>query len=306
MQLSTLAAFAGCGAVAAAAYGVLVEQFAIRVREIELTFPDLPPAFDGSVILHLSDLHITKLGLLERRLMDLVSGRRVDMCFVTGDIAQEPSACEVFRVICSAIKGPETIYGVLGNSEHKPWIDTPKLVQALSFEGFRLLTNDSCVISRQDDSIRIVGVDDAYSQLAEVDRAFRGVDPAEFIVFLTHCPSAAPRAVERGARLILAGHTHGGQVRVPFLGPLWTHMRANKKLNDGLYVLDRLGRRLYSTRRPGARAGVPIAACARSTRSDASECRAVLYVSRGVGTSKLHIRFLCPPEIAYITLRRSP
>ena len=271
MQISTLiATLAGGAAVLAGAYAKLVEQFNIQVRRLDLDFPNLPPAFDGYTILHLSDLHLTKLGLLERRLMDLISAQEVDACFITGDITQDPRASDVFRRICSVIRGPDTIYAILGNSEHKPWLETQVLVEALSFEGMRLLMNSSDVIRRGDDSIAVVGVDDAYSRHADIDAAFREVDPNSFIVFLTHCPSLTPQGIERGADLVLAGHTHGGQVRLPFFGPIWTHMRANQKLNDGLYTFD----------------------------------HSVLFVNRGVGTSKLHIRFLCPPEIVYITLRR--
>lgn len=304
MDLNTLAAAAGGGAAAlAAAYAALIEQFSIRVKHFHLQFGNLPPAFDGTVILHLSDLHLTKLGLLEHRLTQLVSTRPVDMCFVTGDITQDPCAVAVFRWIRSVIRGPETVYGVLGNSEHKPWLTTTELVEALSFEGMRLLTNESDVIRRGNDSIRVIGVDDAYSRCADLDAAFRGVDPTEFIIFLTHCPSVAPQAVERGADLILAGHTHGGQVRLPLLGPLWAHMHSNKNLNDGLYLPDHLCRLLSDTVGAGVRQGV--SRVDRSPRAKSPECGSVLYVNRGVGTSKLHIRFLCPPEIAYITLHRS-
>ena len=278
MQISTLLATLGGGAAAlAGAYAIAIEQFHIHLRRLDLCFANLPPAFDGYTILHFSDLHLTKLGLLERRLMNLISAREVDACLITGDITQDPRASDLFRRVCSVIRRRDTILAVLGNSEHKPWLETPALVEALSFEGMRLLVNSTDTIRRGDDSITVVGVDDAYTHHDDIDAAFRGVDPKGFIIFLTHCPSLAPQGIERGADLILAGHTHGGQVRLPFLGPLWTHMRANKNLNDGLYTPDRLRR---TPKHP------------------------ILFVNRGVGTSKLHIRFLCPPEIVYITLRR--
>ncbi len=293
LQISTLLAVTGGGlAIAAGAYATLVEQFRIQVRRIDLAFTNLPPAFDGCTILHLSDLHLTKLGLLERRLMELVSQSEVDMCFITGDITQKPSASDVLRRICSAIRGPDTIYAVLGNSEHKPWLETQDLVGALSFDGMRLLVNSSDVVRRGDDSITLVGVDDAYSRHADVRAAFRGVDPGAFIIFLTHCPSLAPQGIERGADLVLAGHTHGGQIRLPFLGPIWTHMRSNRSLNDGLYRFA-----------PGGR--VPRLGRSGDPETPAERSGPVLFVNRGIGTSNLRMRFLCPPEIAYVTLHRS-
>ncbi|MGQ9454797.1 MAG: metallophosphoesterase [Armatimonadota bacterium] len=272
----------GGAASACVAYGIIFEQFNLKLRVLELDFVNLPPAFDGYTILHLSDLHLTQFGLLENRLVKLVSDLEADLCVVTGDITQTPDAVKAFRRICSSIQRREpTIYAVLGNSEHKPWADTDLIVRVFSRENVRFLINSSQMIYRESDRVVLVGVDDAYSRLDDVDLAFSGVDPNDFVIFLTHCPSTTPRAIDGGADLILAGHTHGGQIRLPFVGLLWAHMRANKRLNDGLYRPDRLAQILGRD-------------CGSS----------VLFVNRGVGTSKLHVRFLCPPEVAYIRLRR--
>jgi predicted MPP superfamily phosphohydrolase len=260
---------------------LLYEQFNIKVTELELSFPNLPPAFDGYTLLHLSDLHLTKLGLLESRLMRIISRREVDGCFVTGDVTAEPRASDVFRRVCSVIKHRDPIMMVLGNSEHKPWLDSDTLAQALTFDGLRMLTNTSTTLTRGGDSIVVSGVDDAYSHRDDLGAAFDGVDPNDFILFLTHTPSITPDAIAKGADLILSGHTHGGQVRIPGIGALWTHMHSHHSLNSGLYMPDDL-KRLTGTE-PG---------------------HSKLFISRGVGTSRLHIRFLCPPEVVYITLRR--
>lgn len=283
MHPTTIAAIAGAGtAVGLGAYAMLYEQFALRVKELEISFPNLPRAFDGYTLLHLSDLHLTKLGLLEKRTMDIISKREVDGCIVTGDVTAEPRASDIFRRICSVIPHRDPILMVLGNSEHKPWLDSDMLAQALTFDGLQLLTNSSTTLTRGDDSIAVVGVDDAYSRRSDLEAAFSGVDPSRFVLFLSHSPCVTPDAIERGADLILSGHTHGGQVRIPGLGMVWTHMRLNQGLNDGLYDPKMIGH---------------------ITGKDAGH--SVLFVNRGVGSSRLHIRFLCPPEIVYITLRRS-
>jgi hypothetical protein len=270
--------------VAAGLFGYmwLVESQRLRVRRLELGFRNLPAAFDGYIILHLSDLHISRLGRLERKVAGLIGKQPVDTCVITGDVTAQPRASDNFRRLCSAIRHSDPIFMVLGNSEHKPWLDTEMLLNALSFDGLEILNNSSTSVRRGDESIRIVGVDDPYSRLDDLDRAFEGVDPAQFVVFLTHCPSTTPDGIARGADLILAGHTHGGQVRIPFVGITWTHMRRNKRLNDGLYRPEALSRIL----------GI-----------DAGD--SVLFVHRGVGTSRIPIRFFCPPEVVYITLRRS-
>jgi hypothetical protein len=283
LEANTIFAIAGAAAGAAlGGYMTLVEQFDIRVRELEFSFSNLPPAFDGYTILHLSDLHITKLGLLEKRTMEIIGAREVDTCVVTGDITTDPRASDIFRRVCSVVKHQDPLFAVLGNSEHKPWVSTDILKEALTFDGLSLLVNASGKITRDGQSITVVGVDDPYYRFADVNQAFAGVDLADFIIFLTHCPSVAPQGIANGADLILSGHTHGGQVRIPGVSLFWTHMRANRKLNDGVYEPDKL-KRMLKTDVGGA----------------------TLFVNRGVGTSRLHIRLLCPPEIAYIVLRRA-
>lgn len=283
MHPTTIAAIAGLGtAVGLGAYAMLYAQFALQVRELDISFPNLPPAFDGYRLLHISDLHLAKLGLLEKRTMEIVSRREVDGCVVTGDVTTKARASHIFREICSVIPHQDPIVMVLGNAEHKPWLDSDTLTEALRFDGLQILTNSSTTIARGDESITVVGVDDAYSRHSDLDAAFSGVDPRSFILFLTHSPCVAPEAVQHGADLILSGHTHGGQVRVPGIGMLWTHMRRNKSLNDGLYGPEDLGR---------------------ITGTDAGD--SVLFVNRGIGTSRIHIRLLCPPEIVYITLHRA-
>lgn len=269
-------------AICIGVYMVFIEPYRIQVRDIELHYPDLPPAFDGYMILHLSDLHIRKLGKLERRTMELLRQREVDTCFITGDVTAEPRASDVFRRVCSAIKHRDPIYMVLGNSEHKPWVDTETLVEALSFQGLRILVNSNSAIHRDQDSIHVAGIDDPYSKLGDIDAAFAGIDPGSFIVLLAHCPSAAPAGFEKGADLVLSGHTHGGQVRIPGINWYWTHMRANKELNDGLYTPSDISHIL---------------------RRDVGN--RVLFVHRGIGTSRIYIRLSCPPEIVYITLKRA-
>lgn len=280
MDSRALAISTGSTVAAVGAYMMLYEQFNIQVKELELSFPNLPPAFDGYTLLHLSDLHLTKLGHLEKRTMEIISRRAVDGCVITGDVTAKPRASDIFRRVCSAIPHQDPIIMVLGNSEHKPWLDPDILIQALTFDGLRMLINSSMTLTRGNECINVVGVDDPYSRRENLNKAFSGIDPKSFIIYLTHSACTTHGGIQRGADLILSGHTHGGQVRIPGIGMLWTHMRANKKLNDGLYLPAEL------KRLTGIESG-----------------DSILFVNRGIGTSRIHIRFLCPPEIVYITLR---
>lgn len=280
MDASTV--IAAASAVALGGYMSLIEIQRLQVKNLELSFPNLPPEFDGYTILHLSDLHTANMGKLEKRLMRIIGQRPVDTCVITGDVTALPRASDYLRRICSVVQHRDPIFMVLGNSEHKPWLDSAMLIDALSFDGQQILINSSAVVEREGERIRIVGVDDPFTRLDDVDKAFDGVDPDEFIVFLTHCPSTTPDGIAKGADLTLAGHTHGGQVRLPFLGICWTHMHRNKRLNDGLYTPADLSRIL----------GTDVGASA-------------LFVNRGIGTSRINIRLNCPPEVVYLTLRRA-
>lgn len=280
-------------AVAAATAFVyaFLEPFKFVVREIELKFPNLPEQFDGLRILHLSDTHIRQMGRLERKWTGIISRTPADICAWTGDLVMfEKRVPVVFRLL-PFIKTARPVYAVMGNSEHKPYVDTKQMVQALSSykatsadeegaESLKLLLNESAIVERDGAKISIVGVDDPYSGHADFESAFSGVDREGFIIMLAHCPSAVEKAWEMGADLVLSGHTHGGQLRLPGIGVLWTHTKVPTPLNDGLYFAAQ------------AYPGLP------------AKPEASLFVHRGVGTSKIPIRFLCKPEIVYITLRR--
>lgn len=259
-----------------------IESYLIHVKRINLHFKNLPTEFDGFKILHLSDLHIRKYGLLEKKTRSIISAEPADICFTTGDIASKAKGYDIFRELCASIPNKPPFYTVLGNTEHKPWSDSGGIKSNLQTECFRQLDNESTVLIRDTAAISVVGVDDAYSRHCDVNKAYSDSSPNDFTIFLTHCPSATSDAIKHRADLILAGHTHGGQVRFPGIPFFWTHMRKNKRLNDGLYDSIKLSSIL----------GMKI---------DESQ----LYVNRGVGTSRIHIRLFCKPEITYITLYRS-
>ena len=221
------------GAARTISYSMLVEQFNIRVRELDLAFPNLPPAFDGYSILHLSDLHLTKLGLLEKRMMEIIDRREFDACLITGDVTKDPRASDIFRRVCSTIRQRDGIYMVLGNSERKPWLDTAMLVQALSFEGNNILINSSTSIRRGDQKITLVGVDDAYSSTPmSMRHSGRGPQRLHYIydaLPVDYSPRARPR---RGP--------HSGR----------PHPRRPGALSGGQAVLDAHARQQAAQRRP--------------------------------------------------------
>ena len=224
------------------------------------------------------------MGRLEKKWAAIIAGRPADICLWTGDIVRFVETVPVVFDLLPSIKTARPVYGVLGNSEHKPHVDTKQMVEAFRSQqrrdDFKLLVNSSATLKRGEVSISIVGVDDPYSGFSDFDAAFQGVDREGFVIVMAHCPSAAEKALQMGADLVLSGHTHGGQLRIPGCGVLWTHMKAPTPLNDGLYFV------------------------AKDCPDIPAKPGAAVFVHRGVGTSKIPIRFMCKPEIVYITLKR--
>ncbi len=267
------------GAAALGTYS-LIEPSIVRLRRLELAFCNLPDSFDGFTILHLSDLHAGKMGFREQRARKLLEGLSVDICVITGDFGTDYRSPQIIRNILSGVEISCGTHTVFGNTERKLHLNLERLRSELTAADFNHLENSSIQLCKGNDAIALVGIDDPFSEADNIDAAFAGVNAKGFVIALSHCPSAAPTLIDRGANLILSGHTHGGQVRLPGVGLLWTHMRENQALADGVYPAQRLsnvlGRRI----------------------SDA-----VLVVSRGLGTSRFPIRFMCLPEMHVITLR---
>ena len=254
----------------------------IQLNNLQLSFTNLPKELDGLTVLHLSDLHIKKTGLLEQRAKKIISENHYDICVISGDLTTRANWVEHIREMLGTYDIDRPVYVVPGNSEHKSWVNTSDIVSAFNKHEFITLINDSITFEKNGKKITVVGMDDGYSRLHDVEKAFSEVKPDAFIVALSPCPSLTDKLINKNASLILCGHTHGGQIRFPGLGVIWSHMHKNKFLNDGLYLPEKLSKLL---------------------NMDIKE--SVLYVNRGLGTSRLHIRLNCRPEIAYITLRYS-
>ncbi len=261
---------------------MFIEPFKLRVRTLEADFVDLPANFDGFTMLFLSDLHIRKYGKLEKLLEEIVQKRKVDAILVVGDVTVKKSACRIFHNIIGKVPVEGPVFLVAGNSEHKPWLDSDALLKEMVTPQITLLHNRSLELEKDGQKLVFSGVDDPFTRYDDVGKALADVNHDDFVVFLAHCPSVAPEAMVKGADLVLSGHTHGGQVLLPFLPPIYTHMRKNKKLVDGLYI-DKDINRLVGT----------------------NVEKKTLLVGRGVGTSKLHIRLRCRPEVIYVTLRKT-
>ena len=265
-----------------ALYGGEIERHWIEITHRDVFIPGLPQAFDGFRIAQLSDIHLdeyTEPFFLSDAVRD-VNRLNPDVVFLTGDFVTHgilPRRLAVGAAwqcanVLNQIQCPRR-YAVLGN--HDVLIGPQDIIAALTTNGITVLINDHLPIERAGARFWLAGLDDPFvgtpdPELA-VPASIRSL-PHEPIVLLCHAPdyvddlltSPAGHAVS----LVLAGHTHGGQIRAPLIGPL---------------ILPPLGRKYV---KGWFRFG-----------------SLQLYVNRGLGTVGVPVRFNCPPEIALLTLR---
>ncbi len=185
----------------------------VKLRRNIVRLGNLPSAFDGFTILHLSDLHADLSGAAMRRAAELAHGLDYDLCVLTGDYRGRthgdcrPSLEGVAR-LREALRGD--IYAVLGNH------DSITMVPDLEALGIRVLLNEFVAIDRDGASIYLAGVDDAHFYRADnIEKAAAEIPDGSVSVLLSHTPEIYRQAAHAGFDLMLSGHTHGGQICLP-------------------------------------------------------------------------------------------
>ncbi len=211
-------------------------------------------------IAHLSDLHSCGFGRHERKTRAALDAEKPDLIVVTGDSVGEWCKPDAQREVLSALHAPLGVFVVRGNWERAHPVGDPAFYASA---GVTLLANQSAQIR---DGLWIIGFDDAKTANPRIEEALLEVPPAAFTIGLYHSPALFDSLAGR-IDLSLAGHTHGGQVRIPGLPALWLTTGSRPYL-EGWYASH------------GSR----------------------LYVSRGIGTSTLPIRFFSTPELAILRL----
>ena len=240
------------------------------VRHVRLEFEDLPSNFDGFRILHLADLHIDALDGLAEVVADLIAPLDVDLCVMTGDYrfkAQGPcdAVYPCMRTILSSIRTEQSVLGILGNH------DESEIAIELENLGVRMLINETAEITRGDESLYVIGVDDPHTYgCDDLDGALEGVPEDGFKVLLAHTPEIFEKAASSGVHLYLCGHTHAGQIRLPVIGEVIQNAACPRVYAQGEWRHDRM----------------------------------LGQTSAGVGCSLVPVRYNCPPEIPVIELAR--
>jgi uncharacterized protein len=243
--------------------------FDYRLERNDVYLPDLPLAFEGYTILHLSDLHSDGLVDEGEGIMRIVESLPCDLAVFTGDFSFEEAGVhyepclEALVPIVRSISVKDGIFGILGNH------DLLEMVPALERMGVQMLLNEAVQLQRGTADIVLAGVDDPhFYKCHDLQKALSAVAPDQIVILLSHSPEIAPEASMCGVDFYLCGHTHGGQICLP--------------------------------------GGIPVFAntsCHRSYLSGSWKCGAMQgYTSRGTGFSLAAARLFCPPEITLHTL----
>jgi len=265
----------------------------VQLTEHSVPLPGLSPGLDGLRVLQLSDLHVGRLFRSRpvRLAVSLINACRPDLIVLTGDFVSHGGLRHLKRAApeLSALRAPLGVFACLGNHEYWEGVDEVRAI--LDDAGVPTLVNDSAHLA---DHLWVAGVDDLMSGEPDLERTMADVPDGSAVVLLSHNPMILPQVADR-PWLILAGHTHGGQVALPFLGP-----RATARV-PGLKWLMHVWE-WSGVRRHGGR--VEAIAGARYPAGWYQEGRARMYVNRGFGFNQTWpIRLNCPAEIACFTLR---
>lgn len=269
MRLISLLGF-GLGVAGAA----VIARGMANSRQLKLTFetvaiPDLPAPFAGFRLLYLTDLHLRSRSPRPAELLDLAEMAEPDLICLGGDYAYDAPALPEVERLLAKLTERWPVVGVYGNSDNRRDID--EVARARWAEYLPFLTNTALPVERDGAQLWIAGVDDPHLELDDLPAAMESVPSGAPVILLAHSPEIIMRPLDPRVRLILCGHTHGGQICLPGGKALFSNTRLPLKFAAGRHHIG----------------------------------NAVLYVSRGIGSTRLPLRYGCLPEATVFTLGAS-
>jgi uncharacterized protein len=251
-----------------AARAALTEPYMLTVEHQPIILRKLPKEFDGFRIVQLSDVHHGPFSSKEQieRAVDTANRLRPDIIALTGDyISRERHYAAPCAEMLGRLEAKHGVYAVLGNHDH--WTDAALITDLFRAEGITVLINQGMHFEYRGASFWLAGVDDTMVGLEDIPLALAGARKDEMKLLLAHNPIVLRRAARAGVDLVLSGHTHGGQVALR--SERSASGRPRRRLLKGL------GR----------------------------QGNTQIYVTRGLGTVILPIRYGCPPEVSLLELR---
>ncbi len=249
-------------------YSALIEPHWLSIEKVAVPLRRLSPQFDGFTIAQISDIHRSAYidNAAIQAAVEAVNHLTPDVVVLTGDyVTKDAALAQPCAQALGALQSRSGVYAILGNHDH--WVDAGEVEHALQTESITVLRNAAVPIERTGSRLWIAGVDDVWEQRADLDRALRLVPADQATILLAHEPDYADLAAHYAIDLQLSGHSHGGQVQLPFFGsPILPYL--GRKYPRGLYQLDSL----------------------------------LLYTNRGLGVVAPPVRFNCQPEVTLFTL----
>lgn len=242
---------------------------ALGVTAQRIWVNDLPEGFRGFRILQLSDIHHSLFVPLDQvaAVVELANKLKPDLIALTGDfVTYSRSSIEPVAEILGGLRARAGVMAVLGNHDFRVGADATE--QALRRQRIQVLRNQHQSLQRRGSTLYLAGVDD-YGYGADLGEAMCGIPEDAPTILLAHNPRLVTAAACRGVALVLSGHTHGGQVNLPFLGTVYGRSPEQMRFKMGW---DRLG-------------------------------VTQIYVSRGIGTIVLPLRWRCPAEMPLLELQ---
>jgi predicted MPP superfamily phosphohydrolase len=249
----------------------LTEPFMTAIERQDIYLRRLPQALNGLRVVHLSDFHYGPLvdpRHLERAI-EIANSLNPDLIALTGDyISQERSYAAPCAALVGQLRARHGVFAVLGNHDH--WTDAKLIADLFRAEGIRVLLNEGLRVDISGEAFWLAGVDDTMVGLEDLPLALAGSRDGELKLLLAHNPVILRRAWRADVDLVLSGHTHGGQVTI--------RPEKNRSGRPRRRLLRGLGRRGNTQ----------------------------IYVTRGLGTVVLPIRYGCPPEVSVLEFRSAP
>jgi predicted MPP superfamily phosphohydrolase len=253
--------------------GFAIEPHRVLLSQHDVLLPGLAPRLDGLRIAQVSDVHLPANRGAAERTVELISTERPDIVVLTGDQCETSSAVAGLIEFAHAARGRLATIAVLGNWDYRGGTVGRVARDAYERAGVTLLVNDHEIVGVGGATLAFVGLDDVLTGSPNGATAAANLADGAPAVWLVHEPRFADEFAVSGPNqpiLILSGHTHGGQIRLPGL-PAYTPKGSGRFVAGWYEAL--LGR---------------------------------LYVSRGIGTADIRARLFCPPELPIFTLRREP
>ena len=250
------------------ARAAFAEPYQLAVEQHAIGLRRLPRELDGFRIVHLSDIHHSPFTGRQQveRAVEVANSLQPDIIALTGDyVSHEREYVQPCADMLGRLRARRGVYAVLGN--HDNWVDAELVTDLFTLAGIKVLNNEGMRFEDRGASFWLAGVQDTMVGLEDLPLALAGSADAEMKLLLAHNPVILRRAARAGVDLVLSGHTHGGQVA-------WRSERS---------ASGRVRRRIL--RGLGRRGATQI------------------YVTRGLGTVVLPVRYGCLPEVSVLTLR---